>query len=512
MQNFDLQAEYDEARDRLSLRVSDSPAGNTKQTIRSEALTGLWPEVSIEALANADWNRLKQVGNTLREIVMPGSVWALWRESTGRAGSDGLRLRIRPADEVAASLPWEAIYDPDRNEFLALNIDTPIVRYLEGPIPQRKELLPASLSVLLTGADSDPKQPLDVVAELDRVEAALQPLTDSGKATVTRIDALRAGKLQTPLMQKKPHILHFAGHGEWDGSQQAGALWLVGDDGYPDRLDTEILATILRGSSVRLVILNACDSAVDSAEFWSGMAQSLVLAGLPAVVAMRYLVSDGGATAFSEIFYTAIAAGEPLDKAMTHARKAMMARRMNGEWLVPALFLRMDDARLWAEPVPPQAAIAQRPGGGTVGGISIGSIQATNVVMGDATFDQRTFNQGGGQREPAADPGSADVRASLQRQIASIEENLLLIEERKSEYVLATDVPMQIVKEERRLRAKLEELRGRLPSLAENLPPNAQKNSPTAGNTTIINTGGGAYIGGGVQVDGGNFIGRDKIE
>lgn len=31
------------------------------------------------------------------------------------------------------------------------------------------------------------------------------------------------------------------------------------------------------------------------------------------------------------------------------------------------------------------------------------------------------------------------------------------------------------------------------------------------GSNTTINTGGGAYIGGGVRVDGGNFIGRDKI-
>ena len=193
MQNFDLHAEYDEAHDALRLRVSDSPAGQTKQTVQSESLTGLWPEVGIDALARADWKRLKQVGNTLREIILPDSIWALWRESLGRAGNDGLRLRIRPADALAASLPWEAIYDPGRNEFPALNSDTPVVRYLEGPIPHRTEPLPASLSVLLTGADSDPKQPLDVVAELDRVEAALQPLTEQGKATVTRIDALRGG-------------------------------------------------------------------------------------------------------------------------------------------------------------------------------------------------------------------------------------------------------------------------------------------------------------------------------
>jgi len=428
MHNFDLQAEYDKASDRLRLRVSDSPAGQTKRAVQSDLLAGLWPELGIDALARADWNRLKQVGNTLREIVLPDPIWALWRESLGRAGSEGLRLRIRPADAVAASLPWEAIYDVERDEFPALNIDTPVVRYLEGPIPAqpRTEPPPASLSVLLTGADSDPKRPLDVTAELDRVEAALAPLIPQNKATVKRMDSLGAGQLQKALMQQKPHLFHFAGHGEWDAATGEGALLLVAD-GYADPLPTEFLATILRGSSVRLVILNAYDSAIDSDQLWSGMAQSLVLAGVPAVVAMRSFVSDGGATAFAETFYTAVAAGEPLDRAVTHARQAMMGHQMNGEWLVPALFLRIGDARLWAEPTRSETPATPGKGADTIGGIHIGNLQATNVLIGDGahqTIDQRgsTFNigGGGGQDKPATDAGGADVKASLRRQIGNI--------------------------------------------------------------------------------------------
>lgn len=471
MHNFDLSAEYDKDSDSLQLRVSDSPAGQTKQAIRSEALTPLWEDVTLHTLTYADWTQLKQVGNTLREIVMPGTIWGLWRESLGRAGAGGLRLRIRPADAVAASLPWELIYDPERNEFPALNLDTPIVRYLEGPIPARPatEQLPKTLSLLITGANSRPEYILNVKAELDRVEAAMRPLTDEGKAIVTRIDELRAGRLQTPLMQKKPHIFHFAGHGEWDAETGETALLLVGSGG-PDRLETEFLTTVLRGSSVRLVILNACNTAADDNMLWSGMAQSLVLAGMPAVVAMRYPVSDTVATAFAEMFYTAVAAGEPLDRAMTHARQAMMGSGMKGQWLVPALFLRASDARLWAEPEskPTQAAPGQGQGH-AVGGISIGSVQATNVVYGDATIDQRgsTFNVGGGagQGEAQGSRGRADERASLQRQIANIEANLLFIEERKSEYVLETDIPIQLVKDEWQARAKLAELQVKLANI-----------------------------------------------
>ena len=36
--------------------------------------------------------------------------------------------------------------------------------------------------------------------------------------------------------------------------------------------------------------------------------------------------------------------------------------------------------------------------------------------------------------------------------------------------------------------------------------------TPAPGGQTVINTGGGAYIGGNVTIQGGDFVGRDKIE
>ena len=52
--------------------------------------------------------------------------------------------------------------------------------------------------------------------------------------------------------------------------------------------------------------------------------------------------------------------------------------------------------------------------------------------------------------------------ASLRRQLAEARENLRLIQERKSEYVLGTDIPLQLVKEERQLLERIEELEQRV--------------------------------------------------
>ena len=60
---------------------------------------------------------------------------------------------------------------------------------------------------------------------------------------------------------------------------------------------------------------------------------------------------------------------------------------------------------------------------------------------------------------------TAQERASLQRQLAELRENLRLIEERKSDYVLATDVPLLLVKEYNRTLAQINDLEDRLSRL-----------------------------------------------
>jgi len=54
--------------------------------------------------------------------------------------------------------------------------------------------------------------------------------------------------------------------------------------------------------------------------------------------------------------------------------------------------------------------------------------------------------------------GTESELASLRRQLAEARENLRLIQERKAEYVLGTDIPLQLVKEERQLMERIAEL------------------------------------------------------
>ena len=76
------------------------------------------------------------------------------------------------------------------------------------------------------------------------------------------------------------------------------------------------LGVILHGHSLRLAILNSCLGATSGGVHpFSGVAQSLIQIGLPAVVAMQTEITNGAAVLFAEKFYQSVAEGLPVDLA-----------------------------------------------------------------------------------------------------------------------------------------------------------------------------------------------------
>jgi hypothetical protein len=391
MKNFDLQARAYTPTE-LELSVPSSPAGELS------GIDASVPFLDVADLARLDRPALREEAIAFTRAVMPDPIRELWRESVGRAGDAGLRLRVRTADPASAALPWELLYDEARGHFLALNPATPVVRYPEGPIPAPPPARESPLRVLLTAAAPLDQPPLAVAAELDAIERHLKTLADDRRPTqVQRIDHLAGAAFDEALLAFRPHVWHFAGHGEWDEDAAMGMLLLEDEQGRSARVDAEQLADWLRSRGVALAVLNACEGAEGGGELWSGLAQGLVRAGVPAVAAMQAPISDEAAGAFGATLFLSLAAGHPLDVAVVHARQAMArlpAHKADaGEWLLPALFMRAADGRLWREAEEDAKA---RSGEGR---ISIGEINAVNVGE-TQIIDQRgaTFHTGGETR------------------------------------------------------------------------------------------------------------------
>lgn len=60
--------------------------------------------------------------------------------------------------------------------------------------------------------------------------------------------------------------------------------------------------------------------------------------------------------------------------------------------------------------------------------------------------------------ERAAPPAARSDRQQMTTRLAALREHLRLIEERQGQYVLQTDIPLQLVREERRIRAEIAKL------------------------------------------------------
>ena len=109
-------------------------------------------------------------------------------------------------------------------------------------------------------------------------------------------------------------------------------------------------------------MLNSCEGARTSRlDPFAGSAQSLIQQGIPAVVAMQFEISDEVAIVIADEFYSALAAGYPVDAALAEARKAAFTDGSGAEWGIPVLFCAAADGRIFGVTPPTQGALASGP-------------------------------------------------------------------------------------------------------------------------------------------------------
>lgn len=286
----------------------------------------------------------RELGRRLYEKIFFGPVRDLLNDLL--ASSQGVRLRLHTRAEVA-EWPWELLCSVD--EFLALSVRTPIVRHLKHghPLPPLRTALP--LRMLVVVASPRETEKLDAERELQKIRDALGWLMKLGIVKVERLDTPTLTALEEKLFDGEFHILHFIGHGTFDREHGQGALLFEDGAGGRSQVNGERLAVTLSGHrSMRLVVLNACESARGTADdLFAGVAQGLVRKGIPAVVAMQHSIADKLAVSFSARFYRALVRGRAVEWAMTKARKAMQAAGAELDWAIPVLFLSARDGYLF---------------------------------------------------------------------------------------------------------------------------------------------------------------------
>jgi CHAT domain/TIR domain len=352
--------------DCFEVRVLGSPAGETSAIRTSGIGSALWPGADGGSAPGFGrdvgplWRPLvdrPEVGTALFNAVFHREVLVRFRESRRRAAErgEGLRIVLRSGPGVD-TLPWELLYDAESRRFLALDPATPVVRCVEMPVRDAVPALRGPLRMVVAVATPAGLPEIDARRELRELWMALGPIAATGVLELVPVLDASLDSIRRVLADGDVHILHYIGHGSRlaDGR---GALELTAVDGSSSaRTGDELGAILAAVSALRLVVLNSCHGAatVDDDPF-AGPAAALVRAGVPAVLAMRHVVSDRAAIELSRAFYAELVAGARVERALTTARATLFARddTLAADWPTAALYLGSSlDAGLTASPLP----------------------------------------------------------------------------------------------------------------------------------------------------------------
>ena len=281
------------------------------------------------------WRRdeITVIGRVLYRLLLDGVVGEFVERTLDQLGAgDRLRLRLAFAGDSSdqfrhlPAVPWEYLYAPDRagrpGFFLATHPRLILCRHIRLETGQGA-FAPADTPLRLLVIVSQPDDPYlgEVVSE--PVLTAINRLTTGLPISVDTLQNPTMDDLLEALRERRPHILHFMGHGDYDQAAEEGRIALVGDDGgtrwVPDRLFVEIIQRA--GAVPRLVVLHSCDGGrVNYSANFAGMAPQLIRNGVQCVVAMQYAVTNRVAIDFSTAFYRHLSAGHSVDEAVQEGR------------------------------------------------------------------------------------------------------------------------------------------------------------------------------------------------
>jgi hypothetical protein len=332
-------------------------------SLPGEACAGPSRHLGLTADSNiGEGTSPEEVGSRLFQALLGGEVGRLFNTVQGACDEDpnrALRLRLHfPPREKRAwrlqSLPWELLYHAEDRRFFALSRRMPVIRSLDTPRPLRVLPDASPLRVLVAMANPPDTVPLDLPAERRKIEEAFSRIAG---IEIVVLEQATPRDLRLRLRDKPFfHIVHFMGHGVgFDEGSGEGALLLDSPGGEAVPLSATGLTEIFEDLAVpRLVVLNACETALTSegVDPVRSVAASLIVAGLPAVLAQRTAIQDEAALILAEELYRRLAQEDPIEAAVAEARKALRLERWGTTaWAIPSLFVRPAPGDVLSHPV-----------------------------------------------------------------------------------------------------------------------------------------------------------------
>jgi len=262
------------------------------------------------------------------------------RAYLARRGDDRDRITIKTADGTEVVAAGEAARTLDA---------AALVRAASGGSRDLKAApsRPARALILFLAANPSGTSQLALDQECAAIERELQMTPDRDKFEFRSKWVVSVDELARHLMELRPTIVHFSGHGihtvlgplpspamhrdivapERPGAPVVGSIYLDDELHGAQLVTGRALAMLIRSSatSVRLVILNACYS--------DGLADSLCSV-VDCVVGVAGAIDDEAARSFAVGFYRALGNRRPVGQAVEHAVATLAAKQRPDELLL----------------------------------------------------------------------------------------------------------------------------------------------------------------------------------
>src|SRR4051794_15391103 len=183
------------------------------------------------------------------------------------------------------------------------------------------------VKVLFLAANPAGTQRLQLDEEIRQITAKVRASEHRDSLELVSRWAVRPDDLLQALLEEKPHVVHFSGHGS-----SAQELILLDDQGKPKPVSKEAMVHLLRTlkDNIRVVVLNAC--------FSRPQAEALVQT-INCTVGMNRAIGDKAAIIFAGSFYRAIGFGRSVKEAFEQGRAALLLEGIP-EDQTPELLLR----------------------------------------------------------------------------------------------------------------------------------------------------------------------------
>ncbi|WP_445314293.1 AAA-like domain-containing protein [Microcoleus vaginatus] len=158
-------------------------------------------------------------------------------------------------------------------------------------------------TILFLAANPKNTTPVDLQKEAKEIAEGLQRSQKADKFQLEQQWAVTPREMQRAILDYKPEIVHFSGHGAGEGG-----LALEDEAGQIKLVNAKALAALFEAFKeyVECVILNACYSEVQA---------EAIARHIPYVIGMKQTVGDNAAREFAVGFYDTLVAGESIERA-----------------------------------------------------------------------------------------------------------------------------------------------------------------------------------------------------